>query len=232
MKQKRSPQLSSNRQVNLSRPQRPARHSSRNKQRRSKPPAPKPEQSEPAGATSAVKQEHLPRPPRPAEPPSRPRQPSRNSKAAFSAQRQLTVDVVDYDDTGRTTFSGMAQPGSRVRVYVSGRFTGEAQADDAGRWSLTPGRDIAAGTHALRADQVGGDGKVAQRIELPFLREQPERIAALQQQRKQDEAAASTAAQQSRNTQPQGTQAGARPPQPSRPAASGKRLQRLLPARH
>ena len=47
-------------------------------------------------------------------------------------------------------------------MYVSGRFTGEAQADDAGRWQLTPGREIAAGTHALRADQVVGDDRTEQ----------------------------------------------------------------------
>jgi nucleoid-associated protein YgaU len=183
--------------------------------------AEQPEQTgEPAGATSAVKQEQ------PATPavtagtaePAETAKPAETARQPADAQRQLTVDVVDYDDTGRTTFSGMAQPGSRVRVYVSGRFTGEAQADDAGRWSLTPGRDIAAGTHALRADQVGGDGKVAQRIELPFLREQPERIAALQQQRKQDEAAASAATEP--QSQPQGTQAGASAATTEPPTAS------------
>lgn len=145
--------------------------------------------AEPADTRPATEQAE---PAKPAE--AAPVQPAEAVTQPSAPQRQLTVDVVDYDDTGRTTFSGTAQPGSRVRVYVSGRFTGEAQADDAGRWQLTPGREIAAGTHALRADQVIGDGKVVQRIELPFLREQPERIAALQEQRKEEQAAASNAA--------------------------------------
>jgi nucleoid-associated protein YgaU len=163
------------------------------------------EQSQPSAEPADTK---------PATEPAEPAKPVEAAPQPSAPQRQLTVDVVDYDDTGRTTFSGMAQPGSRVRVYVSGRFTGEAQADDAGRWQLTPGREIAAGTHALRADQVAGDGKVVQRIELPFLREQPERIAALQEQRKQEQAATSTAAEQQQqpaDTQTQGAPSATEP---------------------
>jgi nucleoid-associated protein YgaU len=152
--------------------------------------------------------------------PAEPAKPAEAAPQPSAPQRQLTLDVVDYDDTGRTTFSGMAQPGSRVRVYVSGRFTGEAQADDAGRWQLTPGREIAAGTHALRADQVGGDGKVAQRIELPFLREQPERIAALQEQRKEEQAAANNGAEQQQQPADTQTQSASPATEPSQQATA------------
>ena len=109
--------------------------------------------------------------------------------ATAAAGRQLTVDVVDYDDLGRTTFSGSAPPGAKVRIYVSDMFAGEATAAGDGRWSLTAAREIAAGTHTLRADQVAAAGAVMQRIELPFLRESQERIAALQEQRKAEQPA-------------------------------------------
>ncbi len=125
---------------------------------------------------------------------------------AVTASRSLTVDVVDYDAEGRTTFSGKAAPGSRVRVYVSGRFTGEAAADASGAWNITPTREIEAGTHALRADLIGSDGKVGERIELPFLRESPERIANLQTQRAGDATSAEPPTQEQAQTQPPSAQ--------------------------
>jgi nucleoid-associated protein YgaU len=93
------------------------------------------------------------------------------------------VDVVDYDDVGRTTFSGRSQPGSRVRVYVDDRFAGEAAAGDDGTWSLSAGHDIEPGSHTLRTDQLADNGTVNERIELPFFRETTKRIAELQAQR-------------------------------------------------
>lgn len=104
--------------------------------------------------------------------------------AATSAGRSLNVDVVDYNDAGLTTFSGRSTPGSTVRVYVDDVATGEAVARNDGTWSFTAGRQIASGPHSLRTDQIGPDGNVTERIELPFFRESAERIASLQAQRK------------------------------------------------
>jgi nucleoid-associated protein YgaU len=104
--------------------------------------------------------------------------------AATSTGRSLNVDVVDYDDAGLTTFSGRSTPGSTVRVYVDDVATGEAVARSDGTWSFTAGREITSGPHTLRTDQIGADGSVTERIELPFFRESAERIASLQAQRK------------------------------------------------
>jgi nucleoid-associated protein YgaU len=101
------------------------------------------------------------------------------------AARRLTVDVVDYDDAGRTTFSGKSRPGGRVRVYVNDRFAGETVAGSDGSWAMAAAREIEPGSHSLRTDQVGDDGKVGERIELPFFRESSERIASLQTQREE-----------------------------------------------
>lgn len=145
----------------------------------------------------------------PAPPSATEQQAAPEPAPAVTASRSLTVDVVDYDAEGRTTFSGKAAPGSRVRVYVSGRFTGEASADAAGTWSITPTREIEAGTHALRADLIGSDGKVGERIELPFLRESPDRIAGLQTQRAGEAPAAEPASQEQVTQQPAAEAAGA-----------------------
>lgn len=143
---------------------------------------------------------------------------------AVTESRSLTVDVVDYDAEGRTTFSGKAAPGSRVRVYVSGRFTGEASADAGGSWSITPTREIEAGTHALRADLIAPDGKVGERIELPFLRESPDRIASLQTQR----AGEAPAAEEQAPQQPATGEAGAA--QQQQAAAEPKQEEAAEPA--
>ena len=113
-------------------------------------------------------------------------EPSASAKAPSSVpgERKLAVDVVDYDEAGRTTFSGRAAPDSRVRVYVDNSFVGEASAESDGTWSFTADREIASGPHALRTDEVAPSGQVTARIELPFFRESPERIASLQSQRK------------------------------------------------
>lgn len=103
--------------------------------------------------------------------------------AVTSAGRALNVDVVDYNEAGMTTFSGRSAPNSTVRVYVDDVYTGAAVAGSDGTWSFTAGSEIAAGPHRLRTDQIAQDGSVSERIELPFFRESPERIASLQAQR-------------------------------------------------
>ncbi len=113
-------------------------------------------------------------------------EPSAPARAPSSVpgERKLAVDVVDYDEAGRTTFSGRSAPDSRVRVYVDNSFVGEASAESDGTWSFTADREIASGPHALRTDEIAPSGQVTARIELPFFRESPERIASLQAQRK------------------------------------------------
>ncbi|MGI4944077.1 MAG: LysM peptidoglycan-binding domain-containing protein, partial [Janthinobacterium lividum] len=82
----------------------------------------------------------------------------------------MGLDTVDYDDSGRIRFSGHAPAGAMVRLYVDNAPSGDVHADAQGRWTLTPTRPVAAGTHRLRVDQLAGTGRVAARVELPFRR--------------------------------------------------------------
>src|SRR5918993_1016222 len=90
--------------------------------------------------------------------------------ATPASRGRLGLDVIDYDDAGSMRFAGSAAPGSAVRVYVGPQFLGEARADPAGRWHLTPGDQPSVGRHVLRLDQIasaaGGGGGVAARIEV------------------------------------------------------------------
>ncbi|MBM3549233.1 MAG: LysM peptidoglycan-binding domain-containing protein [Alphaproteobacteria bacterium] len=93
-------------------------------------------------------------------------------------QGQVTVDVIDYDKTGRVIFSGKATTDGEVRVYLNNRIVGESKAGG-GQWNMTPEDEVAAGNYTLRADLLGSSGRVIARVELPFQRAQvtPEILA-------------------------------------------------------
>jgi nucleoid-associated protein YgaU len=85
----------------------------------------------------------------------------------------LAVETVDYDGAGNVVLSGRCPPGGTVLVYLDGKPIGRAVADGAGRWSLTPDGAVAPGVYTLRVDQLGTDGRVTQRMEMPFARAEP-----------------------------------------------------------
>lgn len=89
----------------------------------------------------------------------------------------LGLDVVDYDAGNAMRFAGTAPPGARLRLYADERHLGDADADEAGRWSLVPAVPPGMGRHTLRVDQVAAPGRgavrggVIGRIEVAFQRE-------------------------------------------------------------
>lgn len=90
---------------------------------------------------------------------------------AAPGRQRLGLDLVDYDEAGAMRFSGSAPPGARLRVYVGPVHAGDAEADLAGRWALSPAAQPAYGRHMLRVDQLAQAGAVVARIELPFQRD-------------------------------------------------------------
>jgi LysM domain len=83
----------------------------------------------------------------------------------------LSLDTLDYGDTGDVSLSGRAQPGAELRAYVDGELAGRTKADSAGNWSMTLDQTVDLGLHALRVDQVDQGGQVLSRLETPFDRE-------------------------------------------------------------
>ncbi len=84
---------------------------------------------------------------------------------------RLGLDTVDYDEHGAIRFSGTAPAYAPLRVYVDTAPVGDAAADASGHWSLAPAQPVQPGMHRLRLDQLTASGRVAGRVELPFLRE-------------------------------------------------------------
>lgn len=88
----------------------------------------------------------------------------------------LSLDVIDYDDTGAVIFSGRATPGRVVELYINRRLIGRIAADDEGRWTIAPEVQIEPGVYQLLVIQLDETGRPEYAIELPFQRERPDDI--------------------------------------------------------
>ena len=97
--------------------------------------------------------------------------PSRILQSPSAPGRRLGMDTVDYDEHGAIHFSGTAPAAAPVRAYVDDKAAGDAVADADGHWAMSPLAVVRPGLHRLRLDQLGSDGRVAARVELPFDRE-------------------------------------------------------------
>jgi nucleoid-associated protein YgaU len=105
--------------------------------------------------------------------------PPRVLQGAERAPGRLSLDIVDYDEAGGIRFAGSAPAGQPVRLYIDQRHAGDAASDAGGRWVFSPATAPAPGQHVLRVDQVGPQGRVVARVEVPFLRDAAATPAAL-----------------------------------------------------
>jgi nucleoid-associated protein YgaU len=89
----------------------------------------------------------------------------------------VTIDAVDYDAAGNIVFSGQGDQGHSARVYVDNAMVGDAAVGADGRWSFSATADISTGNHILRVDGLDAEGKVVNRVEVPFFREDQTKVA-------------------------------------------------------
>lgn len=108
----------------------------------------------------------LPELPPPVPPPPVTPQAASPSEIVF----RLSIDAVNYDDTGRLSISGHSAPGALIQLYLDNRFLGRAVSDAGGAWSVSPDVRVEPGLYTLRADQVDPTGKVLARVVIPFAR--------------------------------------------------------------
>jgi len=88
----------------------------------------------------------------------------------------LSLDVIDYDDSGAVIFSGRAEPGRIVQVFINQRPLGQTATSNRGTWRLAPDAQIAPGVYQLLVIQLDENGRPAYAIELPFERASPDQI--------------------------------------------------------
>lgn len=89
----------------------------------------------------------------------------------------LSLDSVDYGDSGAVIFAGRATPGAGVRVLADGDAVGETVATQAGEWTLTVDATLPPGVYDLQIDMIE-DGRVTAVITLPFERVSADVLAA------------------------------------------------------
>ncbi|WP_156995408.1 LysM peptidoglycan-binding domain-containing protein, partial [Elstera litoralis] len=90
---------------------------------------------------------------------------------------RLTVDSIDYGPDGSLMLAGRGEAGNGVRAYVNNAPIGDTEVASNGLWRLRPEADMPTGPSTLRIDQMSPQGKVTQRLELPFARATPEQIS-------------------------------------------------------
>lgn len=90
----------------------------------------------------------------------------------------LTLDVIDYDESGAVIFSGRAEPNRIVQLFINRQLLGQAPSDDEGRWTIAPAQDarVAPGVYQLLVIQLDAEGRVAYAIEVPFERATADQI--------------------------------------------------------
>lgn len=104
-------------------------------------------------------------------------QPDAAAETAVKPAKLVSIDAVDYDPAGNIVFSGQGEKGNTARIYIDNNFVGDAAVGDDGRWSFSGTADVAQGVHTLRVDGLDGAGKVLNRVEVPFFREQQSKVA-------------------------------------------------------
>lgn len=88
----------------------------------------------------------------------------------------VVIDTIGYDRLGNVDIAGRGAAGAFAQLYLDNALVATAPVSDKGGWraKLT---GIAAGVYTLRVDQVTGEGKVTSRVETPFQREEPAKVA-------------------------------------------------------
>jgi nucleoid-associated protein YgaU len=80
----------------------------------------------------------------------------------------LSLDAIDYDDSGAVIFSGRAEPGRDVQIFANGQFIAQTSSDKDGGWQASA--SLPAGVFTLVIVQLDANGRPAYAIELPFER--------------------------------------------------------------
>jgi len=79
----------------------------------------------------------------------------------------VTIDAVELENGKRFYAAGSAESGAVIRLYVDDKVIGDAKADK-GRWLYQGEVELAPGKHLVRIDQIGANGAVLARAEVPF----------------------------------------------------------------
>lgn len=104
-------------------------------------------------------------------------EPQAEPDASPKPAKLVSIDSVDYDTKGNIVFAGQGDEGNTARIYVDNTMLGDAPVGADGNWTFSGTAEIAPGNHSLRVDGLDADGKVVNRVEVPFFREEQSKVA-------------------------------------------------------
>lgn len=82
---------------------------------------------------------------------------------------KLAVEIIDFDENGRTTVSGQSPPGAEIHLFIDGQNGGSGRADANGEWQVTLAKPLLPGSHTLKVDQMNGS-RIVDTVEVTFAR--------------------------------------------------------------
>ena len=97
--------------------------------------------------------------------------------AAATPLHSVVIDTIGYDLEGQVRVSGRGSGKGFIRLYLNNADVATAPINADGSWavSLTA---VAAGLYTMRVDELDASGSVTSRFEIPFLREEPDKVVA------------------------------------------------------
>jgi nucleoid-associated protein YgaU len=99
------------------------------------------------------------------------------SGATPRPQTDVQLDAIAYDREGAVILSGSGPADAQLRVLLNNQPVELGEIGPEGEWSLDL-PDVDPGTYTLTVAQLSPEGEVESRVDTPFLREDPARIAA------------------------------------------------------
>ncbi|WP_298678416.1 Ig-like domain-containing protein [uncultured Lentibacter sp.] len=89
---------------------------------------------------------------------------------------QVALDAITYSDQGDVELVGRAPGDAVLRVYLDNEPVTTERTEEGGTWkSALP--NVETGVYTLRVDEVDAAGAVKSRVETPFKREEPAKLA-------------------------------------------------------
>jgi nucleoid-associated protein YgaU len=92
-------------------------------------------------------------------------------------QTDIRIDAITYTTEGEVAVSGRGASDRQVQVLLNNRPIQMGEIGPGGQWSLQL-PDVDPGTYTLSVTQLSPGGAVESRVDTPFLREDPARVAA------------------------------------------------------
>jgi len=92
---------------------------------------------------------------------------------AAPGRGNLALDLIEDEKPGQLALSGRGTAKNVLQIFFDNRLLGKVEADAKGAWALkSPVKIDDSKMHVFRADELGPEGRVSARIELPYTREE------------------------------------------------------------